>query len=192
MILTDVCGQLSPSGVDTIRRHVSALYTPSVTGPVELEIFNWRSGLSTDPLNNYVDNFFIQPLNPDFETDLHDISIFNGGSSQLSLTAGGLYAGKNYLILSGLTGTWPGFLINGLEVPLNLDSWTWIAYSLANSPIMSNFSGSLDGSGNAKASFNISGGLPISAAGMPLYFIYLVHDGPVIKTSEPLYILLTW
>jgi len=117
VIITDNCGQLRPSGNDTKRNHVSALYAPSVTGPVQLEIFNWRSGLDTDPLNNYVDNFFIQPVNPDFESSIHDISIFTGGSSQIKLKAGGVYAGKDYLILSVFPGPGQGLSLMELMFP---------------------------------------------------------------------------
>lgn len=194
-MITDHCGSISPATPD-IRHHGSAVFTAAVTGPVELEMNNWRSGAQDDPIENYIDNLFVLPQDPNFETSVHDISIFTGGSSNLALSAGVGHAGRDYMILSGVTGTWPGFSLSGIGIPLNPDAWTFAAFSLINSPFMTSFMGTLDMNGQAQALFDSLGPLPLEAVGLAMYFDYVVLENPgslpAIFASHPLYILFTW
>jgi hypothetical protein len=93
-----------------------------------------------------------------------------------------------------VTGTHPGFTLNGIDVPLNPDPWTWAAFSLINTPIMKDFMGTLDGNGQAKATFMAAGPLPINAIGLVLYFDYLILEypqaPPAVFASNPIYILI--
>ena len=58
---------------------------------------------------------------------------------------------RNYLVLSGVTGTVPGTLLpKGLAtLPLNWDVFTDIVLGMVNTPAFDAFMGKLDGQGNA-------------------------------------------
>ena len=109
-----------------------------------------------------------------------------------TLDAGVGNAGKGFLIFSGVTGSYPGFTMKGVSVPLNLDAWTWTAFSLINSSIMQNFMGAFDGAGQATAIFVAPGPLPPEAIGLPMYFDYLVLKKPgqlsPIAASVPIFV----
>jgi hypothetical protein len=117
-----------------------------------------------------------------------------GGTSNMTLQAGPECAGRYFIILSGMTGTWPGFSMSGTDIPLNLDAWTWLAFTLINTSCMSNFMGQLDGQGDAAAVLKIPVGTSTELIGQPFFFDYLVLEnpasGPVIKASHPVYVLL--
>lgn len=149
--------------------------------------------MQTPDVQNYVDNIRLVPQNPNFSCSPRHISAAAGGSSTFTLDAGATYAGKDYVIFSGVTGTYPGFTLNGIDVPLNLDAWTWTAFSLINTPIMQNFMATLDGNGQATATFLAPGPLPPETVGLAMYFDYilLANPGstPAIFASHPLYVL---
>lgn len=167
--------------------------TPAATGPVLLEIENWRAGNYDDPVMDYVDDIKVLPAAPSFAGDTHEFPVLAGGTDHLTLEAGTVHAGKSYLVFSGLSGTWPGFTLSGVHVPLNLDGWTWIALTLANTPVMQQFMGTLDAQGNASATFHAPGPLPIESIGLVFWFTFVVTDNPgappVSFASNPLYVL---
>lgn len=99
-----------------------------------------------------------------------------GGVIDLAIKAGASYSGRKYFLLGNVSGTQPGTdLPGGLTLPLNWDVFTDLVISLANTPVCSNFSGTLDGNGEASAQFNSYGPLPSSSIGVPLRFAYLLY-----------------
>ena len=72
------------------------------------------------------------------------LSTAMAGTSTFEIDTGPAYAFKDYIIMTSVTGTYPGFTMNGLHIPLNLDALTWIVFSLVGTPVLVNFMGSLD------------------------------------------------
>jgi hypothetical protein len=169
LIIEDHCGNLQPNS--NVRHSVSGTYLAAADGPVLLQVYNWKDG-EVDSLNvNWIDDIRVRPVDPDFELSPRKISCTQGGSSNLSLTAGPDHGNKTYLVLSCVTGTWPGFSLSGIDVPLNTDDFT----------------------GEAQARLNAPGGLPPEMMGLALYFDFLVLQNPggppVLKSSFPGHVL---
>jgi hypothetical protein len=143
---------------------------------------------------SYIDSIRVRPEQPDFTALPREISCLTGGSSRLQLDPGQQSAGVAYLIIASLSGTWPGFSRDGIDVPLNPDSWTRTALGLVNSPVMESFKGRIDPSGKAAADLNIPGPLPPETIGRTVYFDYLLIDDSgaplVTRASHPVYVLL--
>jgi len=99
-----------------------------------------------------------------------------GGAAELHLVAGAAQAGRHYLILAGLSGTEPGFLLPGeaAVLPLNWDAFTDFALSLVNSPLFSDFLGSLNGAGNGTALL-AAPALPPGYTGVQIFFAYCLN-----------------
>lgn len=91
--------------------------------------------------------------------DVGVISQSVGAKVSLFLNGDTVNAGRNYLIFSGVTGTFPGFSPPpGLvTVPVNWDAFTNLALSLTNTTIFQDFYGVLDAQGKATAVFNTIG-----------------------------------
>lgn len=95
----------------------------------------------------------------------------NGASVGMELIAGPANGGRTYLVLAGVTGTSPGFeLPGGTVLPLNWDPFTDVALGLLNSPLFSDFLGSLDAEGEAMATLNVP-----ANTGYPGISIYLAY-----------------
>jgi hypothetical protein len=99
-----------------------------------------------------------------------------GGSVFLTLFGGVENANRNYLILGGLTGTSPGYVLpGGTVLPINWDAFTDLALSLVNTPVFKDFLGSLDSSGTNFAQLNVPA-LPPGMVGTVLYFAYALNN----------------
>ena len=157
-------------------------------------MYNWRTGAHTINVENWIDNISVKLKNPSLAVSNHEIQASVGGSSSLTIDAGVANAGKGYVIFTGITGVSPGTWINGLHAPLNLDVWTWTAFSLINTPVMANFMGTLDGNGRATGTFLFPMPEP-AAQGLPMYFNAWVLKNPgktpVVFVSNWAYILFT-
>ncbi len=122
------------------------------------------------------------------------LSLSAGGVQTLALRAGADYAGDDYVVIGSSLGTAPGFLVDGLVVPLVLDTM----YSLAvlaepNVPRYSSMVGQLDALGEASATITLApGALPLAAAGVVVHHAALVIDAtPVVAfTTNPAPLLL--
>ena len=108
-----------------------------------------------------------------------------GGDAEFLLLAGSGNAYRNYLILGSVTGTDPGTpLPGGMAVlPLNWDIFTNLVVDLLNTPICSNFMGTLDGSGSAMATFDTLSPIP-GTAGITMHFAYALNN-PLDFVSNP-------
>lgn len=103
------------------------------------------------------------------------LSITNGGVQTLDLRAGSDYAGLTYFLLGSLSGTAPGFPIDGLTLPLNFDNYFLHTVSYANQPPLANSFGALDGNGEAQATFTLPVGI-IPLFGQTANHAYVVID----------------
>ncbi|MFQ5506081.1 MAG: integrin alpha [Planctomycetota bacterium] len=111
-------------------------------------------------------------------TDLHRLSVKQGGTQTLTLAAGKQQANKLYLLVGSLSGTKPGIpLGNNVHLPLNLDSYMRLTLGAPNSAMLSNSLGRLDASGNATAKWNVIPALPQPPVqGFLLHHAYVVID----------------
>jgi len=97
------------------------------------------------------------------------VSVSGGGSVTFDLIAGSAQAGQQYFVLGSISGTTPGFTKTFINVPLNWDAYTDVTLALANTAVLTDTVGVLDGDGRATASLNVTPGLlPASAVGFVL------------------------
>ncbi|MFH1998249.1 MAG: right-handed parallel beta-helix repeat-containing protein [Planctomycetota bacterium] len=105
--------------------------------------------------------------------DAYVIPENTGGTVNFQLDAGAEKAGRNYLLLGGISGTEPGFILPGghATLPLNFDVFTELTVlPLINTYIFSDFMGTLDVDGRATAQMN----LPpvVGYAGFKTYYAF--------------------
>jgi hypothetical protein len=93
----------------------------------------------------------------------------SGGSCTLTLDAGNDDAGRGYVILGSVSGTAPGFVINGIPVPLNLDSFSVAVAALLNTPLFTDFAGVTDAGGRAAGILNVPK-LTAASVGLKVHF----------------------
>jgi hypothetical protein len=119
--------------------------------------------------------------------DAEMISAALGGTVTFDLDAGSAKADRKYLLLAGVSGTEPGYLLPGgtTTLPLNWDFFTDIVLSLKNTSLFADFLGTLDSQGQATATLDTLGPLPPVAVGAALYFAYCL-DYPWEFASNPL------
>jgi FG-GAP repeat len=110
------------------------------------------------------------------------LSTSAGGTQSLTLDAGSQHAGKIYLLLGSLSGTVPGTVVDGVNVPLNYDALTQFTLSNPNTPPYFNSLGVLDASGKANASIQIPGGA--FSSGVVANHAFIVLNGPVVFASN--------
>lgn len=110
-------------------------------------------------------------------SDVTEISESTGGMANFTLNATADNAGRNYLLLGSVSGTVPGIPLPGgmATLPLNWDVFTSIVVSLVNTPMFSNFMGTLDSEGKATATWNTFGPLPTGSAGITTYYAYALN-----------------
>jgi hypothetical protein len=107
-----------------------------------------------------------------------------GGVANFTLEAGAANAHRNYLLLGSITGAYPGTVLpGGITLPLNWDLFTNTVAALLNSPVFSNFLGTLDGTGGASAQLSL-GPLPLGFTGTVMRFAYLLN-APFDFVSNP-------
>ncbi len=191
MIATDHCGPLYEQ--ENIRRTITGTYTAPSTGRVFVDISNWKDGLSSALNVNFIDNIRLLPQAADLDITSCEISCAVGGTSEFYITAGAACAHRPYVILSGKLGTWPGVRVNDVDVPLNVDAWTYTAFGLINTSYLVNFRGYLDASGGATALLDTCGPVSNELFGQVMYFTCVVLEQPqtflVIEATRPGHIL---
>lgn len=102
------------------------------------------------------------------------LSVTDGGTQELFLDAGADHAGDTYLMLGSATGTSPGISIDGMEIPLVLDSYTDLTLLAPNSAPLGGFLGLLDADGKATASWTLPAASSASFVGLQLWHAYVV------------------
>jgi hypothetical protein len=127
---------------------------------------------------------FIAKIAMALAADGSTISAGSGGTVRFALSAGIDNAGRNYLLLGGISGTEPGIPLPGghATLPLNWDLFTNLVINMANGPFFQDFLGTLDGYGSAMATLNVP---PFPcAAGFPMYYAYALNK-PYDFVSNP-------
>lgn len=98
-------------------------------------------------------------------------------SIDFDLIAGSDRAGSDYLLLANRSGIDAGIsLPGGLQLPLNRDNLLQRIYNNINSPELQNFSGQLDASGKATATFQTFGAISPALVGTTLHFAFVLGD----------------
>jgi agmatine/peptidylarginine deiminase len=116
------------------------------------------------------------------------LSAIDGGTVSFALNGGPDNANRNYVLLASISGTEPGFQLPGghATLPLNWDRLSNLVAANLNSPVLSDFQGTLDENGRATAQLNI-GPMEKKAVGLQLYFAYALYY-PWDFVSEPVLI----
>jgi hypothetical protein len=116
---------------------------------------------------------YIGPMNTEtLWSDTSTIPAGTGGSANLTLAAGMCEAFRNYILVGSLSGTSPGTHLPGgmVTLPINWDKFTGLVILLANSPIFTNFLGTLSETGSGEASLNLP---PVpDLVGLTMYYAY--------------------
>jgi hypothetical protein len=84
-----------------------------------------------------------------------NLSVATGGVQQLALDAGAAHAGKLYFVLGSLSGSSPGFVFDGLTIPLNVDDYFLLTLTRPGASPLSSSLGVLSASGTATASLTL-------------------------------------
>ena len=151
--------------------YVYAWDTPSAASPDRAD---WpMRGVNARNTGIYGDKLSSDPL----AAEPRELSEATGGTVNFTLSAGQGCANRNYLLLGSVSGTVPGTPLPGgmATLPLNWDLLTNTIIAQVNTPVFTNFMGTLDGSGNGTAQFNTFGPLPGGSAGLVLYFAYALN-----------------
>jgi len=113
------------------------------------------------------------------------LSAASGGSVNFTLLGGPSNAGRPYLLLAGISGTFPGVTVGALTVPLNWDPVTSLSLTLANGPIFGNTSATLLSDGTSGAVFTVPPGLLAGLAGTTLSFAWFLYAPGLDFASNP-------
>jgi len=110
---------------------------------------------------------------PSLHTDIYQISESTGGIANLTLMATAINSNRNFIMLGGVTGYSPGFLLpKGKAIfPINWDIFTYVVVDWLNSQIFQNFYGALDFNGKSIAVFDTMNPIP-GALGLTINFAY--------------------
>ncbi len=113
------------------------------------------------------------------------LSLSAGGTINLTLDGGASNAGKVYLLLGSASGTAPGFMVDGLNLPLNVDGFFTYLLNFPNAAPYSGSLGFLNGFGVGSTTINVPPGSFPSLAGLTLNHAFVVHNGiNVVLTSN--------
>ena len=111
------------------------------------------------------------------EVDALELSLAAGGTQDHTVSAGVASAGYLYWLAGSGSGTSPGFVIDGVNLPLNLDAYFLAALTFANSPLMPGAVGFLDTGGQASApALVVPPGANPSLAGLTLHHAAAIVD----------------
>lgn len=175
------------SGATPEKYTLSGTYTPGKTGLYTLEIQNSRTLASSSLLHNYLDTVVVEPVNWMLGSDGVTFAASTGSTRTFYLKGGPSYAGGDYWMWVGVSGTYPGMTVSGVNIPLNYDILVNLGW-LAPGAIGSGFMGKFDGNGEATASMTI---LPdMSLVDLTLYYAYVILSPggglPVLAASNPI------
>jgi hypothetical protein len=115
------------------------------------------------------------------------ISLSAGGTQALTLAAGSLHAGETYLALGSTSGSAPGTQISpGVVLPLNFDAYTLFTLSNPNAAPLFGGLGTLNGAGQALASFAVPAGTSPSLVGLSVNHAYVLLPAlTFVSNAEP-------
>lgn len=105
----------------------------------------------------------------------NEISLRMGGEQILGLLPGAEHAGRSYVMLGSMSGTSPGFFVQGFHVPLNPDPYLVFTYTRPTAPFFVGFIGELDALGRATAQVRFPAS-DLSVSGLTLHHAYGAFD----------------
>jgi hypothetical protein len=111
--------------------------------------------------------------------------VSSGAALNFTLDAGVAHASRSYLVVGGITGTFPGTPLPGgyATLPVNWDWFSDLEMTLLNASIFSNFASTLDAQGMASAQLNLP---PVpGAAGITMHYAYCLNN-PFDFVSNPI------
>jgi hypothetical protein len=172
---------------------LSGMYTPSSSGLYTLHIENTRDATTTSCLYNYIDNISLTPAVHNFIVSVGDnVSCSTGGNVLLSISAGFGHGGMDYWVWMSVTGTYPGFEVSGVQIPLNPDALFWWGISNPGFPGSSGFLGKLSMSGSGMATFSMPPDPGMTLLGFPFHFAGVFTSPgpslPVLEVTNPVHI----
>ncbi|MGB0954325.1 MAG: hypothetical protein ACPG31_13995 [Planctomycetota bacterium] len=168
-------------GATNENYHLYSWLTPGgfagANGVAALQSNNFESAGFLVARNAFVmgdNNLAPEAAMPSLSVDTNALSLASGGTVQFSLDAGVANAGKDYQLLGSLSGASPGTVLPGgfSSIPVNFDPVAAQILALSGTPTFANFSGTLDASGQATATLNAPGPMPLSLAGAHLDFAF--------------------
>ncbi len=112
-----------------------------------------------------------------------------GGSIVFTLNGTPAQAGRDYILALSGSGTTPGTYYGSVHIPLNPDSYTNYGLAHLNTPVFDDFAGTLDGSGDAQATFNVPVITNPALVGQTLSFAWVTNN-PVDYASNPVDLLI--
>jgi len=112
------------------------------------------------------------------QVDVTSLSAATGGVAIFTLSAGVENAGRDYLLVGGLSGTDPGTLLPGgqVTIPVNRDWFTGYVLSHVNQPPFAQFLGTLSTTGIGVARLDTLGPISPSFVGETLCFAYATKN----------------
>lgn len=117
------------------------------------------------------------------------ISSSFGGTHLVAQKLGPDFAGLPYWLLGSATGTFPGVIVDGLELPLAVDDYTWLTLLNPGAALLQGSPGVLGPDGDGFGKFDVTfGDLPPELSGFLLHHAFAVFDpsgGVFVQFSEP-------
>ncbi|MFH1998089.1 MAG: hypothetical protein ABIK28_00345, partial [Planctomycetota bacterium] len=158
----------------TVKLVVNFTYSVSL----DMAITNWDSDEG-----NYL--YYNQREHEWLSVSPGTFSAGTGGTCGFTLESGVENAGRNYLLLGGVTGSTPGYPLPGGQavLPVNWDVFTDLVLAYLNTAIFSDFMGILDASGSATARLDAPALTP-SSVGIVMTYAYVMNN-PFNFTSNP-------
>ena len=108
-------------------------------------------------------------------TNTFSLSVSTGGTQLFSLDAGAEHARRYYWILGSVRRIPSGITLGGLHFPLNPDFYTDFTIAFANTAVLINTRGKLNGTGRGAAVLKVPKGLQLRFS-TTLHHAYLVYD----------------
>ena len=112
-----------------------------------------------------------------------EISCATGGDAAFMMELTPAESGAKYLIAASTSGTTPGTMINGVNIPLNQDGFTQFVLDNLNKPMFATFAGLLDGSGRAIGVLDSLGPIDPVWIGTTIHFAGVLYN-PVSWASN--------
>lgn len=197
-------GGVEQAGAIDIHSGATGAYLLSIGGQAKFDGMGYSIGAAGDLNGNWLPDVVfgsnvyadVYDLGFGLVGDKTELSVGAGGTQALTLSAGAARAGDMYLMLGSGAGTTPGYTVDGMNLPLNVDSYLLYTLANPNSPSLAQSFGLLDAQGSAQTSFILPAGFAPSLAGAVIHHaaVVLGLGGPsptVDYTSNPMPVTLT-